>query len=152
MNCPNVRWSKIWTSSWVAFLPRCHRSMTWRKCLSLQRTRHHSSDINCVLLQWLTDGLILHYRKLPSIHHQPEFLFHESSYIWSVFLRKQTLYTWPQSSCTDPLRLATQLDRIVTRLNDTFKALASIKTDIMTDELDKDPKNPKLLAFLLLEF
>lgn len=51
MNCPNVRWSKIWTSSWLAWRPRFLRFMTWRKFLKLQTTRHPSSDMNCDLLQ-----------------------------------------------------------------------------------------------------
>ena len=151
MNCPNVRWSKIWTSSWLAWRPRFLRFMTWRKFLKLQTTRHPSSDMNCDLLQLSIYKKMLRcpsiYRKLPSYVISWDLNIF-SSIFSKWFCRKQFADIWSQSS-PHPLRLVTQLERIGTRLNTTFKALAAIKTDIMTDELDKNPKNPKLLAFLL---
>lgn len=47
------------------------------------------------------------------------------------------------------LRMSQDLNRIVKKLEASYKVLASYMTEIKMDELDKTPDNPKLLSFLL---
>ena len=48
------------------------------------------------------------------------------------------------------VRLVDDLRRIVGKLEEQFKVLATYMTEIKMDELDKSPKSPKLHAFLIL--
>lgn len=45
--------------------------------------------------------------------------------------------------------MSQDLNRIVKKLEASYKILASYMTEIKMDELDKTPDNPKLLSFLL---
>ena len=46
------------------------------------------------------------------------------------------------------VRMATDLKRIVAKLEEQFKALATFMTEIKMEELDKKPADPKLRKFL----
>ena len=47
-------------------------------------------------------------------------------------------------------RMVQDLQRIIAKMETSFKTLAGYLTDIKVGEYDKDPTNPKLMEFLIL--
>ena len=71
------------------------------------------------------------------------------AYIWNMLL----LYILTPLSTVkfdlgDPIRMVTDIRRIVAKLEENYKVLATYMTEIKMDELDKKPADPKLRAFL----
>ena len=119
-----TRFDQTWSASWNPWAAKCQPSMRWSRSLRTPKNPPPMERYN-LNPEWC----LLYFSGML-------FSMHGIMYIYFIF--------------SIVPRMVQDLQRIIAKMETSFKTLAGYLTDIKVGEYDKDPTNPKLMEFLIL--